>query len=106
MQFMRRLCLLLSFAMALLGATSCSRHYAPSRGDATYGTSPQRSYAQVGRGELITIDAGHGGDDTRALGVMPHLQEKNLNLVTALMVRNHLEGMGYTVKMTRDNDVF
>jgi hypothetical protein len=52
----------------------------------------------------IVIDAGHGGTDPGA--VNGTRLEKNDNLRMALAVRDILRGMGQTVIMTRDSDVF
>ena len=52
----------------------------------------------------VCIDAGHGGSDTGT--VNGSLQEKNVNLDTAIMLRDKLASAGsYTVFMTRVNDV-
>ncbi|GMH34833.1 hypothetical protein BSKO_02694 [Bryopsis sp. KO-2023] len=52
----------------------------------------------------IMVDAGHGGSDPGA--VANGIEEKDLNLATARLVRKFLERKGYTVSMTRDSDVF
>lgn len=101
---MRHPTFLLNLIFALLFMTSCSRHYMSSQG--SDGSYAQMRYPQAGHGERITIDAGHGGNDSGAIGIGSTIQEKNLNLVTALMVRNYLQEMGYKVQMTRENDTF
>jgi N-acetylmuramoyl-L-alanine amidase len=53
---------------------------------------------------LIVVDAGHGGHDGGA--VAGGLIEKNLSLILARQVRDHLQDLGLRVKMTRDSDVF
>lgn len=55
----------------------------------------------------IVVDAGHGGEDfgTHSLDT-PKYQEKNLNMSTAMMLKNFLQYFGYRVVMTRTNDVF
>lgn len=55
-------------------------------------------------GKVITIDAGHGGNDPGA--VANGLQEKELNLNVALRVEKRLKDLGATVIMTRKTDVF
>lgn len=55
-------------------------------------------------GEVISIDAGHGGRDPGA--VANGLQEKELNLDVALRVEKRLKDLGATVIMTRKTDVF
>lgn len=60
-----------------------------------------------GRSEwTITLDPGHGGNDPGATSVANQYEEKRLTLTTALLVRNHLETLGYRVVMTRDRDLF
>ena len=51
----------------------------------------------------IVIDPGHGGSDLGRHDTQ--LEEKALNLKTALMVRNELARRGYKVVMTRGRDV-
>lgn len=53
---------------------------------------------------LIVLDAGHGGNDEGTSVQM--LQEKRITLMCALMVRNHLDKMGYRVIMTRSRDTY
>lgn len=57
-------------------------------------------------GEItVVIDAGHGGHDVGALS--PHgYPEKDANLRLAKQVRDELVRRGYTVVMTREDDVF
>ena len=57
-------------------------------------------------GEItVVLDAGHGGRDNGAMS--PHgLPEKDANLRLANAVRNELVKRGYTVVMTREDDVF
>lgn len=56
---------------------------------------------------VIVIDPGHGGRDYGTYSKKaPRYQEKHLNLTTAYMLKNFLQQYGYTVKMTRSNDVF
>ena len=51
----------------------------------------------------VCIDAGHGGSDTGA--VNQDLTEKDINLQSAFLLKTKLETAGYTVFMTRVNDV-
>lgn len=53
---------------------------------------------------LIVIDPGHGGSDEGAK--INAFMEKKLTLITAQMVRRHLEGMGYRVMLTRSKDIY
>ena len=60
-----------------------------------------------GRGyPIIVIDAGHGGHDQGTQSQMYKYQEKHLTLATAMMVKDHLENLGYKVVMTRRRDIF
>ncbi len=53
---------------------------------------------------LIYVDAGHGGTDEGCArnGVL----EKDINLAIALLVRDRLEGMGYEVMLSREDDTY
>jgi len=56
------------------------------------------------RTRVIVLDAGHGGGDTGAIA--PHgLPEKDANLRMTKAVRTALEQRGWTVLMTREDDV-
>lgn len=52
----------------------------------------------------IVLDAGHGGKDLGAN--RSGVNEKDLNLTLALMVRDALEAKGFKVQLTRNTDVF
>jgi N-acetylmuramoyl-L-alanine amidase len=56
------------------------------------------------RGQLIVIDPGHGGSDPGMLGTTYDTMEKDLNLTTALYLREYLESRGARVEMTRTSD--
>jgi N-acetylmuramoyl-L-alanine amidase len=56
-------------------------------------------------GNVICIDAGHGGSDPGAEGVCGIL-EKDVNLDVALTLRSYLEDRGAEVVMTRDGDYY
>jgi N-acetylmuramoyl-L-alanine amidase len=56
---------------------------------------------------LIVIDPGHGGQDYGTESkTSPKYHEKSLNLTTALMLKDYLQKMGYSVSMTRSVDKF
>jgi N-acetylmuramoyl-L-alanine amidase len=57
------------------------------------------------RFDVVTIDAGHGGEDRGARGGRG-LVEKELVLDVALRLARHLEAAGIEVVLTRDADVF
>ena len=54
-------------------------------------------------GKIIVIDAGHGGVDPGKVGVNG-AKEKDINLEIALILKESLEEVGFTVVMTRQND--
>ena len=54
--------------------------------------------------KVIVVDAGHGGADPGMIGV-GGLEEKGINLAIAMKVREELESSGFTVVMTREEDV-
>ena len=54
-------------------------------------------------GRVIVIDAGHGGEDSGAIGVNG-IYEKDLNLEIAMIVGEELKSKGYTVVFTRTED--
>ncbi|MSU00268.1 N-acetylmuramoyl-L-alanine amidase family protein [Tissierella pigra] len=56
-------------------------------------------------GNLIVIDAGHGGKDPGALSVASR-REKDLNLSVSLKLNEKLQELGYNTVMTRDTDEF
>lgn len=53
---------------------------------------------------LIVLDPGHGGKDPGAVGTV--IKEKDANLSIARVVKGQLVALGYTVLMTRNDDVF
>ena len=52
---------------------------------------------------IIVLDAGHGGEDSGAVGIDGTL-EKNLNLSLCLQIRDILECYGCKVVLTREDD--
>ncbi|WP_373752820.1 N-acetylmuramoyl-L-alanine amidase [Neisseria weixii] len=86
--------------MALLNGNPSSGASRPSR---TASNPPPSS--SRGRRPVVVIDPGHGGEDPGAVS-RGGLQEKNVVLSISREVKKRLEAMGYTVYMTRDEDVF
>ena len=86
--------------MALLNGNPPSGASRPSR---IAGNPPPSS--SRGRRPVVVIDPGHGGEDPGAVS-RGGLQEKNVVLSISREVKKRLEAMGYTVYMTRDEDVF
>ncbi len=56
------------------------------------------------RGLRITVDAGHGGQDSGTVGLELHVKEKDLNLAVARVLRDELRRAGAIVTMTRESD--
>ena len=58
------------------------------------------------RGHVVTVDAGHGGDDAGNPGMFfPHgLKEKDVTLQMSLLLRDELRSRGVAVRMTRTPD--
>lgn len=57
----------------------------------------------------IIVDAGHGGSDTGALGLIGEVGgavEKDINLANSLAVKKRLESLGANVVLTRDVDKY
>ncbi len=58
-------------------------------------------------GPVVMIDPGHGGNDVGAtVGGKADVYEKTINLAIGLKVRDKLEELGFTVVMTREEDVY
>ncbi len=55
-------------------------------------------------GITIVVDPGHGGRDPGKVGINQAL-EKDINLSISLKLREYLENNGYTVIMTREEDI-
>jgi N-acetylmuramoyl-L-alanine amidase len=53
------------------------------------------------RGEIIVVDAGHGGRDGGVSGTATKVKESDLNLKYAFLLKDSLEKQGYRVVMTR-----
>ena len=65
------------------------------------GNTDAATSAEIGR--VIIIDAGHGGEDSGAVGING-AYEKDLNLAIALLLGEELSSRGYTVVYTRTED--
>ena len=64
-------------------------------------TAPNTEY------HTVILDAGHGGEDSGAIGHVDgrEIYEKDINLTIALMLRDMLEADGINVVLTREEDV-
>lgn len=71
--------------------------------------TPEPTANPAFKGEVICLDPGHGGSDpgyTREANAnAPALREADINLENALALKDRLETMGFTVVMTRTEDV-
>ena len=65
--------------------------------------SPRDMLTSAKSDQVIIIDAGHGGEDSGAIGEN-NVYEKNLNLELALLIGEDLKNRGYTVIYTRTED--
>jgi N-acetylmuramoyl-L-alanine amidase len=54
----------------------------------------------------VIIDVGHGGTDRGARAHVPYCEEKKICLLTARLVKQYLDQLGYHVVMTRNTDSF
>jgi N-acetylmuramoyl-L-alanine amidase len=54
----------------------------------------------------VVLDVGHGGTDRGARGQLPYCEEKKICLLTARLVKQYLDQLGYHVVMTRNTDDF
>ncbi len=88
-----------------LASRTTSRRTAGTHGlSSSTPASAVRTAAWRGR-KVIVVDAGHGGNDPGAQAA--ELNEKDITLATAQMLRKRLERSGrYKVVMTRESDVF
>ncbi len=67
---------------------------------------PAGSFLNAPDAPTIVIDVGHGGTDRGARGHVPYCEEKKICLLTARLVRQYLDQLGYHVVMTRNTDNF
>lgn len=58
----------------------------------------------AGRGKVVVIDAGHGGEDGGVVGSSTGVKESEINLAISKRLKELLESGGYKVVMTRSND--
>ncbi len=58
--------------------------------------------------QKIFIDPGHGGEDNGAAygGRLDYVEEADLNLIIAFLLRAELKALGHYVAMSREEDVF
>ena len=68
-----------------------------------FGIGKISTEASAETGRVIIIDAGHGGEDSGAIGVNG-AYEKDINLAIAMIMGEELSNRGYTVVYTRTED--
>ncbi len=69
------------------------------------GGNPITQASTSDKGPLVIVDAGHGGEDPGKVSNYSGIAEKDLNLRIAVMLQNLLEQDGYSVIMTRTDDI-
>lgn len=68
--------------------------------------TPAGSLINSPNSPTVVIDVGHGGQDRGAKAGSPYCEEKRIALLTARLVKQYLEQLGYHVVMTRSTDNF
>lgn len=68
-------------------------------------TNPTTKTKSVLTDKVIVIDPGHGGVDVGATSVTDNF-EKDYALTTSFLLKKHLEDLGATVYMTREDDYY
>lgn len=69
------------------------------------GATPIAETIKEKSGPVVVVDAGHGGEDPGVVSNYSSLAEKDLNLRIAQLLKDYLEQDGYTVYMTRTEDI-
>lgn len=69
------------------------------------GANPITETSKYNGGTIVVLDAGHGGEDPGVVSDYSGLAEKDLNLRITQFVKGLLEQDGYTVFLTRSEDV-
>ena len=68
--------------------------------------APAGSLISPPHAPTVVLDVGHGGTDQGARANGPYCEEKKICLLTARLVKQYLEQLGYHVVMTRSADHF
>ncbi len=71
-----------------------------------FSAAPTGSLISPPSAPTIVLDVGHGGTDRGAKAKSPYCEEKKICLLTARLVKQYLEQLGYHVVMTRSTDSF
>ena len=69
------------------------------------GANPIAEASYNNHGPIVVLDAGHGGEDPGVVSEYSGIAEKDLNLRIAKLVEDLLKQDGYTVLMTRTEDI-
>lgn len=69
------------------------------------GANPIAETVNEKNNPVVVVDAGHGGEDPGVVSNYSSLAEKDLNLRIAQLLKDYLEQDGYTVLMTRTEDM-
>ena len=75
-------------------------------GSKTDANQMEETVKKVSRKRIIVLDPGHGGKDPGAIGAYAKTYEKNITLAMGKELQTILRKKGYTVYLTRDNDIF
>lgn len=75
-------------------------------GSKTDANQMEETVKKVSRKRIIVLDPGHGGKDPGAIGAYSKTYEKNITLAMGKELQTILRKKGYTVYLTRDNDIF
>lgn len=77
----------------------------PSKSWFSFGSSSDKSGLKTERARIVVLDPGHGGKDPGAIGGSG-TYEKTLTLAMGKELQTILQKRGYTVYLTRSNDIF
>ena len=77
----------------------------PSKSWFSFGNSSDKSGLKTERARIVVLDPGHGGKDPGAIGGSG-TYEKNITLAMGKELQTILQKRGYTVYLTRSNDIF
>src|SRR5690554_4273413 len=93
--------MILVLSLALYGINAAIVTGNPSKSiDGEVATVPK----DFGKGKVVILDPGHGGEDPGAVSDKLGIKEKEVNLYIASEVKKLLEASGYKVIMTRTED--
>lgn len=95
--------------MQCAGSWSVQKEYTPETADgASQGETQQTgdTNSSLYNGYTVCIDPGHGYYDSGTISdYLGDLTEKDITLAVSLLLRDKLEAQGFTVLMTREDDI-